>query len=148
MQSSKEVTATQRSRKEKERSDKSTHTVIKARLPITPYLSEQTTQNRHTMQDFLNNLLHHTSMQAHLAGRNHTMGKNRAGYSLNIIWNDIRAPMDSCVCLGSAIQCQRPSRTHPQINAIMMARSSHQFNNIAFQRRLHAYPADHPLQQL
>ena len=100
------------------------------------------------MQYFIYDLFHPTPMQPRLAGGNHAVSKHGTCHVFDIVRDDIRTPVYGCISLGRSIEGQRATWTDTQFNAIMYMRCSYQFNDIAFNRRLYAHPANHHLRCL
>src|SRR5438874_5977523 len=100
------------------------------------------------MHYFIYDLFHHTPMQPRLAGGNHTVSKHGTRHAFDIVRNNIGTPMYSCVCLGRPVEGKCPAWTDAQFDTIMLTCGSYQFNDIAFNARLDAHPADHHLQCL
>src|SRR5258708_4928762 len=98
------------------------------------------------MEYVLYDLFHHPPMQACLAGGNHPVRQHRGSHTLYIIRNNIETPMYGRVCLGGTIKSKGTTRADTQLDPAVIARSSHQFDNIAFNRWLDAHTANHALQ--
>ena len=100
------------------------------------------------MQYFIYDLFHCTSVQPCLAGGNHAVSEHGTCHVFDIVRNDIGTPVYGCIGLGRSIEGQCATWTDAQLNAIMYARGSYQFNDIAFNGWFNAHLANHHLQCL
>src|SRR5947209_15489191 len=100
------------------------------------------------MEYVIQDLVKYTSMQASLASGHHAMGEHRACNMFYVIGDDIGAPMNSCIGLGSAIECECSTRTYAKFDTGVYTRCPHQFDDVTFDARLDAHPANDLLQAL
>src|SRR5712692_2196680 len=100
------------------------------------------------MQHVFYDLLHHTAMQAGLAGGDHTMGENGTGHVFYIVWDSVIPSRNCGVCLGRTVECERTTRAHTQFDSVMGSSGAHQFNDVAFNAWLDTHAPDQFLQTL
>src|SRR6266849_124182 len=100
------------------------------------------------MQDIFYNLFHDSTMQASLAGSNHTMRKNGTRHMFDIIGDGVVSSRDGGVSLGSTVESECAAGTNTQFNRVMVAGSAYQINDIAFNAGINAHAANKILQAL